>query len=383
MRNDLVFQAGQVKARIHAEKLKNPSYVHIDWLRFTIYTQHAPAPEVCFPPPSDFYEEIPDEHYGVSSQAAQIAFDVADILGPGFKADLTPQKGRDFYAWRYDILREGHPVGWVGFLSNSQGLRGSAQAKTIHVNLEGMACTFAGSGWRDSMADYIDEHRGLLTRIDLAVDFFDGIKGGIERIPDQYKAGLMDHLGQRPSHKLEGTWNCDDRSPNKGRSYYIGSRQAGKQTNIYEKGLKEFGHKSGNPWVRFELRYGNQKRVLSTDMLRRPADFFAGASDWHLSILKEANVQAIPQQTPREKALPVQTIEAEVERNARWFLSTAGASFRLAFQYLEENKLVDLLDDASAIPGRLKKFSEQELKKAYSTVFKRVSQTGRADAVFC
>lgn len=118
-------------------------------------------------------------------------------------------------------------------------------------------------------------------------------------------------------------------------------------------------------------------------MLRRPADFFAGASDWHLSILKEANVQAIPQQTPREKALPVQTIEAEVERNARWFLSTAGASFRLAFNYLEENKLLDLLDDVSAIPGRLKKFSEQELKKAYSTVFKRVSQTGRADAFFC
>ena len=85
----------------------------------------------------------------------------------------------------------------------------------------------------------------------------------------------------------------------------------------------------------------------------------------------------------KEKALPVQTIEAEVERNARWFLRTAGASFRLAFQYLEENKLLDLLDDASAIPGRLKKFSEKELKKAYSSVFKRVSQIGRTDAVFC
>ena len=131
----------------------------------------------------------------------------------------------------------------------------------------------------------------------------------------------MDHLGQRPSHKLEGTWNCDECSPNKGRSYYIGSRQAGKQTNIYEKGLKEFGHKSGNPWLRFELRYGNQRRLLSTDMLRRPADFFAGASDWHFSILKEANAQATPENLPVEKPLPVQTIEAEVERNARWGLS--------------------------------------------------------------
>lgn len=383
MRNDLVLEAGEVKARIHAEQVKNPSYVHTDWLRFTIYTRHAPAQEICFPPPADFHDEIADEHYGVASQAAQIAFDVAHILGPDYRADLQPQKGKDFYAWRFDILRKGHPIGWVGFLSNSQGLRGAAQSKTIHVNLEGMGCTFARPGWRDGMADYIDEHRGLLTRIDLAVDFFDGIQGGIERLPEQYKTGVMDHLGQRPAHKRDGTWDCDDRSPNKGRSYYIGSREAGKQTNVYEKGLKEFGYKSGNPWVRFELRYGNKKRVLPTDMLRRPADFFAGASDWHASILKERGAQTMPQKVSVEKELPIQTIEAEVERNARWFLSTAGASFRLAFSYLSENIVLDLLEDPTAIPGRLKKFSEEELKKVYSKVFTRVSQSGRADAAFC
>lgn len=383
MRNDLVLEAGEVKARIHAEQVKNPSYVHTDWLRFTIYTLHAPAPEICFPPPADFHDEIADEHYGVASQAAQIAWDIAGILGPGYKADLLPQKGRDFYAWRYDILREGHPIGWVGFLSNSQGLRGAAQAKTIHVNIEGMGCTFARPGWREAMADYIDEHRGLLTRIDLAVDFFDGIQGGIERIPEQYKTGVMDHLGHRPSHKRDGTWDCDERSPNKGRSYYIGSREAGKLTNVYEKGLKEFGHKSGNKWVRFELRYGNKKRVLPTDMLRRPADFFAGASDWHASVLKERGAQATPQKVPVEKELPIQTLEAEVERNARWFLSTAGATARLALIHLNEKILAPVLDDMSAIPGRLKKFSSDEIASAYSRVFERISQTGRTDAAFC
>ncbi len=383
MRNDLVLEAGEVKVRIWAEQLKNPSYVHTDWLRFTIYTQHAPKPETCFPPPADFNDEIADEHYGVASQAAQIASDVANILGPDYKANLQPEKGRDFYAWRLDILRKGHPVGWVGFLSNSQGNRGAAQAKTIHVNLEGMGCTFARPGWREAMADYIDEFRGLITRIDLAVDFFEGINGGIERIPDQYKAGVMDHLGQRPAHKREGTWDCDERSPNKGRSYYIGNREAGKQTNVYEKGLKEFGHKSENPWVRFELRYGNKKRVLPTDMLRRPADFFAGASDWHGSILKERGAQANPQKVPVEKELPTQSIEAEVERNVRWFLSTAGASARFAFIYLNENILLPVLDDVGAIPGRLKKFSTGEIANAYTQVFKRVSQSGRADAAFC
>lgn len=395
MRNDLVLEAGEVKARIHAEQLKNASYVHTDWLRFTIYTQHAPAPEVCFPPPADFPDDageeldflkakdLEDYRFSVASQAAQIAWDVATLLGPDYKADLYPQKGKDFYAWRLDILRKGHPVGWVGFLSTSQGLRGAAQAKTVHVNLEGMGCTFARPGWREAMADYIDRYRGLLTRVDLAVDFFEGIKGGMERLPDQYKSGFMDHLGQRPAHKRDGTWDFDDRSPNKGRSYYIGSRQAGKQTNVYEKGLKEFGHKSGNPWVRFELRYGNQKRVLPTDILRRPADFFAGASDWHSSVLKERGAQSIPEEIPQEKVLPVQSIEAEVERNARWFLNTAGASFRLVFQHLNENKLLDLLEDASAVPGRLKKFASDEIASVYNRVFERISQTGRADAVFC
>lgn len=383
-KNDLVLINGQIKAILHAEKAKNPSYVHIDWLRFTVFTRNATPSEICFPPPVDFYEDLQEEHYAVASQAAQVAWDVAAILGPDFSVDLQHRKGVDFYAWRYDILRHGSPVGWVGFLSTSKGFKGEAQARTIHTNLEGMACTFASSGWREKMADYIDQHQGLITRIDLAVDFFDGIKNGIERLPDEYKAGVMDHLGQRPAHDLKGTWCFGEKTPNKGRSFYVGTRQSGKQTNVYEKGLQLFGAESGNPWVRFELRYGNQLRLLRTDMLRHPADFFAGASKWHAAILAEAGASAVAIPIKQEKPLPIQTIEAEVERNARWFLHTAGASFRLAFNYLEENRLVDLLEDASAIPGRLKKFSEQELKKVYSNVFKRVSQNGQASAFsFC
>ena len=52
------------------------------------------------------------------------------------------------------------------------------------------------------------------------------------------------------------------------RSFYIGSKEAGKQTNIYEKGDQLFGVETGSKWLRIELRYGNKLRVLSPEMLR-------------------------------------------------------------------------------------------------------------------
>lgn len=98
----------------------------------------------------------------------------------------------------------------MGFLSTSGGKRAEAQANTLHCNLEGMACTFAQSGWLDAMANYIDEHRGLLTSVDLAVDFFDGMdhrrhEDTFARFASEYTSGLMDHLGHRPQENMVGS----------------------------------------------------------------------------------------------------------------------------------------------------------------------------------
>ena len=413
-RQDLVLEGNEIKARIHAEQVKHSGYVHIDWLRFTVYRRNAslPSVELLFPRPvqvsqhyvpSDYalchrdderlqreqetravrsLRELTDADYMAGAQAYELAQQVSDILGADFTVDPEVRKGKDFYRHRLDILRKGHPVGWVGFLSTSAGSRGDAQSQTLHVNLEGMACTFAQSGWRDHMANLIDGHRGLITRIDQAIDFFDGVNGGMERFRDEYKSGLMDHLGQRPGHRLDGTWDCDQVAVNKGRSFYLGSRGAGKLTNIYEKGLQLYGPESTSKWIRFELRWGNQKRILSTNMLRRPADFFSGASQWHSAILKEHGASSLPENVPCEARLPLQTIEAEAERNARWFLRTAGASARLALMYLDLKTMDTLIDDESRIPGRLRKFASEEIKSVYSRVFKRIGTQGRAVPAF-
>ena len=52
--NDLVLANNhEIKIRLHAAKVAEWSYIHIDWLRFTINRRHAPTPsvELLFPEP--------------------------------------------------------------------------------------------------------------------------------------------------------------------------------------------------------------------------------------------------------------------------------------------------------------------------------------------
>ena len=417
--NDLVLANNhEIKVRLHAAKVAEWSYIHIDWLRFTVNRRHAPVPsvELLFPQPDgaidyqaardgwsqsqidaahgevrarrqrvvNLLRDLPDPDYHASSQAFTLAEEVAEILGKDYTADPLIQKGKDFYRFRIDILRKGHPVGWVGFLASGGGKRAENQNNTLHVNLEGMACTFAQRGWNDVIADYIEEHRGSITRIDLAADFMDGMSdkahGDVfERFFEEYRSGLMDHLGHRPDSDVSG----DHLSKKKGRSFYLGSRAGGKLTNIYEKGKQLFGKEDDSKWIRIELRYGNQKRVLMPDMLRRPADFFAGASEWHASILRELGVQAIPEPVKQEQRVQIQTIDAEVTRNARWFMNTAGASAVLAFIHLPKEKMCDLFKEfENKLPNRLRKFAVSEVESAYQRVFTKLAGGGRARPAF-
>lgn len=406
--SDLVFEGREIKLRLQAEREQTGTDVHVDWLRFTVNLRHAPIPtvETLFPSASDaqydrtgFFDmrsiaeleegkrrqqynrvklvnelrELDDTDYAASTQAFQLAEDVAAILGPDFEASPDFCKGKDFYRFRFNITRQSKPVGWVGFLSVGNGSRVQQQAKTIHCNLEGMACTFARSGWLDHMANYIDQHRGLITRCDLALDFFDGVVGGIERFEAQYGAGLMDHMGHRPQTDQKGDWWAGGI---KGRSFYVGSRAAGKITNVYEKGKQLFGPKDSTNWLRAELRYGNQKRLLPSDMLRRPADFFAGASDWHSALIAEHGAQCLPQPVKTEPRLALETVKAECTRNVRWVLDTAGKSLSLAFELLDADTLSDFMRNCADMPNRLSKFKVEEVRRVYTEVFKQVSASG-------
>ncbi|MGN8006353.1 replication initiation factor domain-containing protein, partial [Acidovorax sp. 22279] len=167
-----------------------------------------------------------------------------------------------------------------------------------------------------------------------------------------------------------------------GRSFYFGSKAAGKQTNVYDKGVQLYGKQDATGWQRIELRYGNQKRLLPTDILRRPADFFAGASDWHALMLAEHGDIASPEPIKTEPRLPLETLMAECTRNARWFFSTAGKSAALAFLYMDRETLMQFIENCAELPGRLSKFKRSEVERIYQQMFKKISGSGAGHAAY-
>lgn len=397
----LVLEGSEVKARLMAERIQTGASVHVDWVRFTCLLRNAAIPSVdtLFPQTladvldtrsayelseddrrrgriAKILRGLPDAEFSPSAQALELAQNVCETLGEAFAVAPELRKGHDFYRHRWSIERNGQEVGWVGFLASGDSPRQSAQAKTMHVNLYGSACTFAEFGWRDHLANLIDDSHGTVTRCDLALDFFDGLTGGMERVKADFEAGLCDVGGNRPKCNMVGDW-CN----NKSRSFYIGSKEAGKQTNVYEKGHQLFGDKDASGWMRAELRYGNKLRVLGTDMLRRPADFFAGASEWHATLLREANALAVPEPVPTINKLADQTVEGEVTRNVRWLLDVAGPSVSMAFQHLGENLFLEIVREQK-LPGRLRRFSEAEISRAYGSAHRRVHKVQSAGHAF-
>lgn len=383
-RSALVLDGSEVKMRLEAERASAKSPVHVDWVRFTVLRRNTPTPsaELLFPPKlSEWADEnyrqrelirllndLPNEEFGAAAQAHELATEVCEALGEGFTVATEVRKGHDFYRFRWAIERNGVEAGWIGFLSSSDSPRQQAQSRTLHCNLFGAACTFAAHGWNHRVADIVEARDGDLTRCDLALDFFDGVEGGLDGIVEDYKAGRCDSGGKRLKSNCVGDWlNGVERS------LYFGSKEAGKQTNCYEKGHQLFGVESGSPWLRVELRYGNKLRVLSADMLRRPSDFFAGASDWHALMLSKADAIAIAEPVKTTGRLAIETVEAEVSRNIKWAMHTAAATIATAYRYSSEELFYELCTAASKVPGRLKSFSPAELQAAFGRAFQKVS----------
>lgn len=398
----LVLDGNEVKLRLQADRLKSGGAVHVDWLRFTVELKNAPIPsvEVLFPKPvgltyqdvkdglteldieyrkplvqlrrervCKLLQDIPDCDFAASTQAHALAEEVCKALGPDFSIEPEVLKGHDFYRFRWSITRNDVECAWVGFLASGDSPRQGAQAKTIHANVFGSACTFAHGDWRNRMANLVEEVGGKITRIDLALDFFDGIDGGLSRVRDDWHSGLMDVSGHRPKPNTVGPWVDGGR----GRSFYFGSKEAGKQTNVYEKGVQLFGELDATRWERVELRYGNKLRDLPVDMLRRADDFFAGASDWHQKMLAEHGKYAEGLGVKVRPKQAIETVKAEVTRAVRWLTNTAGASVALAFEFLGQDEFLEIVTGRKK-PGRLSKFSDSEISGACASLHTQVFQ---------
>ncbi|MCW5134608.1 replication initiation factor domain-containing protein [Burkholderia cenocepacia] len=184
-----------------------------------------------------------------------------EIFGFGVTRDL--KKSRDFYTNAWEL---GDNYGHVA-------MGGAGQRQTMLINLNGKGCIAAKAGWESRLHDFLVDTaaRPTITRVDLAHDCMHG-EYTVDQIDGWYDDGLFTCSVNAPHHEYKGDW----KKPNgKGRSVYIGLRRNGKLCRAYEKG-REQGD-ADSEWLRIEVEYRNNKRVIPFDVLLDPSSYFVGA----------------------------------------------------------------------------------------------------------
>lgn len=137
--------------------------------------------------------------------------------------------------------------------------------------------SFSGQGcvWFQHLQDMYNDLVSLnsrLTRVDLALDFFNG-EYPVEMCKSIYDEGKFVSRGGKPKHTMIGDWNDSNRTFG-GRSFYVGARDSGKMLRVYEKG-RELGAKH-SAWTRWELELRNKDREIPLDVIIKPFPYFVG-----------------------------------------------------------------------------------------------------------
>jgi len=280
---------------------------------------------------------------------------VCDTLGR-FEVGAVEDRGMDYYTARAAISFAGETVGYV-----LAGGKSAQQAGTVHINLFGSAMVNVGANALARLKALIDDAKGWITRVDLCLDLWSGY--GVQEVRTAYLDGEFDVRGKRPKQQEHGSWTSGH-----SRTFEVGSRETGKVFRGYEKGDQLFGHEAKDPWVRFEVEVRNNQRVISTDVLVRPADFFAGAYPFCARILEEITEEAAREVIPTRAKVADKTAEAAVTRVSRWVRDVAMPSVRAVFEH-GGDLLADLIShEQHRTPRRLAGFEQTRIREAFEKV---------------
>lgn len=364
-----------VKATLERVYLDGPSPVRVDWCRFTV-----PLDAIVRRDPSIPVDTCALSVMERSERELVLACHVADAGGytgamhvarsagglvcellDGLEVGPVEDKGLDFYTARCLLLHEGQTVGMV--LAGGKSL---AQAGTVHVNLFGEATLHVSHGKWCALANWLREVSGVLTRVDVSLDLFDGLD--MDSLLGKWEAGAFDVRGKRPKENMIGAWATGD-----SRTWQVGKRETGKVCRVYEKGDQLFGAEENDPWVRVECEFRSNHRVIDLAILEAPADYFAGAYPFCEALVVEAQGSSAPVAlrtvAHAGAVLLVRTAEAAVRVLTRWFDRGAGAAFAKVVQYAPESMLIALYDrNVARVPRRLKGFSPSRLSAAFQKV---------------
>lgn len=174
-----------------------------------------------------------------------------------------------------------NPKGWLGYEKRADlGDRGKhgvvawggeSQKETAHFELNGQGCALVRC-WQAPRA-WAEARKARITRIDLAHDDYAGTVWNADRVQAEHVNGdgFKGTDGKKPLSSMVGDWDYGI----KGRTYYVGSRAAGKMLRCYEKG-KQLGELD-NPWFRVELELKATNRLIPLNVLTSPGQYLAGS----------------------------------------------------------------------------------------------------------
>lgn len=271
--------------------------------------------------------------------------------------------------WSFE-LRSG---GFSGYSNSANILVNGKQAGLAAWGAKNHGCyvSFSGVGCSALNMANVQKHietipNAKITRVDIAHDSLDG-KHDIKTARKMAEAGQFITRGRPCSYcyiesghlfnmgkytKESGNEESLKKrygfNPDKGKSFYVGTRDAGKMLRVYEKGKQL--HSEENPdWVRWELELRAKDRVIPFDVLTKPADYLAAAYP-ALSFIE--HIKQCPIATEKRKYF---TSVDNAIKNTATQCGKAINFMRLCLG-LESDKIIDLLTkhlDEFEIPDRL------------------------------
>ncbi len=280
-----------------------------------------------------------DDQYMALCQAAvaEIAEIIARIFGKKYANINQNQNGANFYKYSFNF---GENYGKICI---------GGQRDSVLIMLNGTGCSLAPDGWEHYMYQFLTKRavKPKITRIDLAHDDLKGEYLDV-RVLDQIETDGLFHCGGAP-HTVGhvGEWKYDD-PRDKGLTLNLGQRESGKFARFYEKG-KKLGDKTGEyaNWVRAEIEFKANDRVIPFDVLKDPSSYFMGAYPVFADLFDYERINKLE--------IVQKTAEITLQHSFDWLKNQGGKYFSFYSTFMSPEEILEMIksDDPDDVPARL------------------------------
>lgn len=194
--------------------------------------------------------------------------------------------------------------------------------------------------------------RAHLTRLDIAVDDFDGEFFDVNHFRDLYHSGAFVMNGRPPKARF-----ISDEGSQSGCSLYIGQK-GHKELNVYEKG-KQLGDPE-SAYTRCELRLYAKRIDLPLDALIHPGKYFGGAypalAELIIGELDRLQVKERMVEPSAKAMVEVITTQCGTGLRSLWQAAVRMRGKDYAMRIIEDYLIRD------GVPGRFKHLTPQQLE---------------------